>query len=148
MNYRALIFDDDSAIREILCTFFENRKYEVFAFPNPGICPLSEEHICPCPEKQSCSDIIISDLMMPCMNGLDFVDEQIKKGCKCNHLALMSGALTEECLTKARSLGLKIFPKPFRLSDVGRWLDQIEKEINPNRKLADWYVDRLKNKKT
>jgi DNA-binding NtrC family response regulator len=143
MNYRALIFDDDRAIRQVLWKFFDRKGYEIFTFPNPGICPLSDEKICPCPEDQACADIIISDIKMPFMNGLDFIDEQIKKGCKCNHLALMSGSFTDEYLTKAKSLEIKIFTKPFKLTEIEEWIESIEKNIDPNRKLADWYLSRI-----
>jgi len=103
MNYRVLIFDDQKEIRQLLWSLFDDRGYEVFTFPHPALCPLSEENQCPCPKEQTCSDLIISDVDMPFKNGLDFIEEQIKKGCKCENIALMSGALTSEHLTKAKS---------------------------------------------
>ena len=143
MNYRALIFDDQKEIRQILWTLFDNRGYEVFTFPHPGLCPLSEANECPCPNNQACSDIIVSDVDMPFKDGFAFVEEQIKKGCRCKHIALMSGTFTKEHYTKASSLGITIFRKPFRLSEIQHWLDQIEKDIAPKRKLSDWFLKRI-----
>jgi DNA-binding NtrC family response regulator len=145
MSFRALIFEDDRALRQILWMMFDSRGYEVFSFPSPVSCPLSEEKICPCPEEQSCSDLIISDIQMPFMNGLDFIATQIEKGCRCSHIALMSGNFTAAYVAKAKSLGLTTFAKPFTFTDIKKWLDQIEKDIDPNRKLADWYLNRIQN---
>jgi len=143
VNYRALIFDDDKEIRQILWSFLDKKGYEVFAFPHPVACPLSEEKVCPCPKGQACADIILSDLNMPFQKGLDFIDEQINKGCKCKHIGLMSGYLTDEDVSKANLLGIKIFKKPFDLSELINWLDQAKKDIDPKRKLSDWFLKKL-----
>ena len=71
--------------------------------------------------------------------GLALLEEQIKKGCKCKHMALMSGYFTDEDVSKANLLGLKIFKKPFDLSELINWLDQVEKDIDPKRKLSDFF---------
>jgi CheY-like chemotaxis protein len=143
MNYRALIFDDETAIRQALWALFDSRGYEVFTFPHPATCPLSQEDFCPCPAAQACSDVILTDLNMPVQSGLLFLEEQIKKGCKCEHFALMSGALTPQDIARAESLGIKVFLKPFKLAEIAAWLDQIEKEIDPERNLANWFVHRM-----
>jgi len=80
---------------------------------------------------------------MPFMDGFAFIEEQINKGCKCHHIALMSGAFSKEHFAKANSLGIKIFKKPFQLSEIKSWLDQVEKNIAPKRKLADWFLKRI-----
>ena len=143
MNYRVLIFDDDKEIRQMLWSLFDNREYEVFTFPNPALCPISEEEVCPCGDRQACSDIILSDINMPIKNGLVFLEEQIKKGCRCNHFALMSGAFTDESVSKSKSLGIKIFKKPFKITEIINWLDQIAKDIDPERKLSGWFLKRM-----
>lgn len=144
MNYRALIFDDDKDIRKVLWLIFDNRGYEVFTFPHPATCPLSTKDICPCEEQQSCADVIISDIDMPVINGVDFIEEQINKGCRCENLALMSGDFTQEHISRAKVMGIKTFNKPFTLSEINDWLDNVEKKIDPNRKLADWYLKDMK----
>jgi CheY-like chemotaxis protein len=124
MNYRALIFDDQKEIRQILWSLFDSRGYEVFTFSHPAACPLSEEELCPCPTEQACTDVILSDMNMPIKNGLDFLEDQIKKGCKCKHFALMSGAF-----------------KPLKLKEVMNWLT-IEKDIDQKRKLSNWFLEK------
>jgi DNA-binding NtrC family response regulator len=143
MSYRVLIFDDEKEIRKILWAICDNRGYEVFTFPHPGICPLSEEKECPCSSEEMCSDVILSDLKMPVKRGIDFLEEQIKKGCKCKHFALMSGDFSNEEMHKADSLDIRIFNKPFKLKELTDWLDQIEKDFDPKRKLSDWFLGRM-----
>jgi DNA-binding response OmpR family regulator len=139
MNYRALIFDDHEETRQMLWSFFDERGYEVFTFPHPAICPLNQKEVCPCPIKQSCADVILSDLNMPIKTGLLFFEEQIKKGCRCKHFALMSGAFSEDDISKGKSLGIKILKKPLEITELMDWLDQIEKHIDPKRKLSRWF---------
>ena len=146
MNFRALIFDDQQEIRQILWSLFDRRGYEVFTFPHPGSCPLSEEKPCPCSIEESCTDIILSDMNMPVKNGLDFLEEQLSKGCKCKNLALMSGDFADEDILRAESLGIKIFEKPFKLAEISNWLDQTEHNIDAKRKLSDWFLERMSNK--
>ena len=90
-----------------------------------------------------CADVILSDVNMPIKKGIDFLEEQIKKGCRCKHFALMSGEFSEEDVSKAKSLGIKIFKKPFKLAQIINWLDQIEKDTDQKRKLADWFLKRI-----
>jgi len=143
MNYRALIFDDMKEIRKILWKLFDNRGYEVFTFSHPASCPLSEQEVCPCSSEETCADVILSDVNMPIKKGIDFLEEQIKKGCRCKHFALMSGEFSEEDVSKAKSLGIKIFKKPFKLAQIINWLDQIEKDTDQKRKLSDWFLKRI-----
>jgi len=143
MNYRAFIFDDMKEIRKILWKLFDNRGYEVFTFPDPASCPLSEEEVCPCSSEETCTDVILSDVNMPTKKGIDFLEEQIQKGCRCKHFALMSGVFTDGDVSKAKSLGIKIFKKPFKLKEVINWLDQIENDIDPKRKLSNLFLERM-----
>jgi DNA-binding NtrC family response regulator len=146
MNYRVLIFDDQPEIRQILWSLFDSRGYEVFTFQNPALCPISKEKICPCKGETACSDIILSDVDMPIQNGMTFLEQQAKKGCRCNHKALMSGAFTDEIISKAKELGLKIFKKPFNITDIIDWLDEIERDIDPKRELSDWFLKGMSQK--
>lgn len=136
ITYRALIFDDDQVVRSILWTLLDQRGYEVFTFPHPGLCPLCEQSICPCPLAETCTDVILTDLEMPVKKGIDFIEEQLQKGCKCKNMALMSGLFTNEDLLRANSLGIKVFFKPFSVEDVIEWVEKVEKEIDDNRKLS------------
>jgi DNA-binding NtrC family response regulator len=140
-TYRVLIFEDDESIRTILWYYFDDRGYEVFTFPNPGNCPVYGESPCQCPLEESCSDIIISDLNMRVKRGLDFLEEQLSKGCRCKNMALMSGDdLSPEDIERASSLKIKLFQKPFTNKEIAEWVSEIEKKIDPARRLANWFL--------
>ena len=141
-TYRILKFNDSEQIRSLLYDFFNKRGYEVFSFPNPGVCPISHEKICPCPTGESCSDFILSDLNMPVQQGIDFLEGQIRKGCKCKNMTLMSGDFTENDVLRAKSIGLMLLRKPFGITEILEWIESIEKTINPDRKLSDWFFEK------
>jgi hypothetical protein len=58
-------------------------------------------------------------------DGIAFIEELIKKECRCNHIALMSGVFNKRDFDRANALGIRIFKKPFRLAEINLWLDQI-----------------------
>jgi CheY-like chemotaxis protein len=136
--YRILVFDDHQEILNLLKVVFDSRGYEVLTYPHPGACPIFDNESCSCPEGQSCTDIILTDINMPVMRGIDFIEKQIKKGCQCRNLALMSGDYTSDEMQRANELGLKFFLKPFEIADIFDWLDQIEQKISPRRKLTGY----------
>jgi DNA-binding NtrC family response regulator len=141
--YRILIFDDDKSIREILWHFFDHKGYEVFTFPHPRSCPINDISSCTCPLTESCADFIITDLNMPFLRGIDFIEQQISKGCKVKNLALMTGDPGDPARERAEKFGVKVFTKPFRLADVEKWITDSEVKIPMNRKLSDWHLKRL-----
>ena len=140
--YRILIFDDSEEIRSLLSDFFNKRGYEVFSFPNPGVCPISHQKICPCPTGIACSDFILSDLNMPVQQGIDFLRGQIRKGCQCKNMTLMSGDFTENDVLRAKSIELMLLRKPFGITEILEWIVSIEKTIDPDRKLSDWFIEK------
>lgn len=141
VTYRVLIFDDEEMIRRMLWSYFDSRGYEVFTFPHPASCPLEEAPVCPCPDNAYCADIIMSDLNMPIKKGLDFLDEQVQKGCRCGNLALMSADVLKEDADRAKALNVKLLLKPFTIRTLGEWISDVEKRIDPNRKLSDWFIN-------
>ena len=138
LTYRVLVFDDDEVIRKILWMFFDDRGYEIFTFPHPKSCDLANIKSCECPVSYACTDIILTDLNMPFMKGLDFLDLQLQKGCKVKHMALMSGDIDNEARERAKKLGIKVFEKPFSIGVIKDWIETAEKDIPQKRRLYDW----------
>jgi DNA-binding response OmpR family regulator len=134
---RAYIFEDEPVIREILANILDRRGYEVIRYPDPSVCPLNSIGQCPCPIGAVCADVIVSDIQMPRVNGIDFIQHLIEKGCKSTHIALMSGSWTESDLARAVELGCKIFRKPFAFSNLLKWLEEVESKIPSERRLFD-----------
>jgi len=129
MAIKVLIFDDDELIRMTLTNFFKQEGFEVSSFDQPDHCPLYYSDSCGCPQEQGCADIIITDLNMPGMSGVKFIEKQLSQGCKVKHVAVMSGDWGDSGLNRARELGCKIYKKPFSILDMKKWLDEVRRNI-------------------
>jgi len=127
---RAVLLDDNDLIRSLINTILESREYEVFKFATPAICPLQKTPECSCTDTSRCADIIISDLGMPSVSGIDFIKTQKNKRCKTPYIAMMSGNWSPEDVSIAKKLGCKVFNKPFNISEMEEWLDHVEKNID------------------
>ena len=138
MRRRSVIFDDNDLIRFTLRHLFDQRGYEVFTFPGPGLCPLHLAHECPCPEDSSCADLIISDVNMLGESGIEFIEKLLGKGCKQRRFALMSGTFSAADMARAEPLGCKLFTKPLRMTEVVAWVAEVERTIPAERILYDW----------
>ena len=79
---------------------------------------------------------------MPVQQGIDFLEGQMRKGCKCKNMALMSGDFAETDVVRAKSIGLMLLKKPFGIKEILEWIESIEKTIDPNRKLSDWFLEK------
>jgi hypothetical protein len=77
---------------------------------------------------------------MPVKTGLDFLEEQLTKGCRCKNMALMSGYLSPDDIERASSLKIKLFQKPFAMKEIDGWVSEIEKTIDPARRLSNWFL--------
>lgn len=140
---RIILLDDSDAIRTVLAEVLTRRGFEVFTFSRPTICPLQSLPECRCTPGQTCTDVILTDLDMPEMDGLQFIQNIQKKNCKCQHVAIMSGWLSFEDTSRAKQLGCKIFSKPFKMDNFFEWLDGIERVVHPSRELCNWFQDPL-----
>lgn len=138
MRKRAVIFDDERLFRVFLWDFFDRRNYEVLTFPEPGVCPLHVHPQCPCPDGTVCSDVVISDVNMFGKNGIDYIEELMRKGCKQQHFALMSGCFSDADRERAARLGCGLFDKPLEIDALTTWVESVEKMISPERRLFDW----------
>ena len=62
-----VIIDDDIELLELLCSFFRQRGYNVFSYEDARIALTDLE------TKKVIADVVICDLKLPVMSGLDFI---------------------------------------------------------------------------
>ena len=79
---------------------------------------------------------------MPVQQGIDFLEGQMRKGCKCKNVALMSGDFAETDVVRAKSIGSMLLKKPFGIKEILEWIESIEKAIDPDRKLSDRFLEK------
>jgi CheY-like chemotaxis protein len=137
MRLRVFVFEDNDTLRSVISSILDTRGYEVFSYSEPLLCPayLDRE----CPHEHPCEDVLITDLNMPHMTGLDFIENQIRHGCKAiaKNRAVLSGDWTQEQRERAERLGCQVFEKPFDFNTLMRWLDECEMRVDRNRELVD-----------
>ncbi|RXJ79830.1 DNA-binding response regulator [Aliarcobacter skirrowii] len=87
-------------------------------------------------------DIIISDIMMPNLNGLE-MSKKIKEKNSETPIVILSAHSHKEMLMEAIDLGIsKYFIKPFDIEEFIEYLKELSKKINKNKsiKLKDNFV--------
>jgi hypothetical protein len=73
------------------------------------------------------------------MSGLMLIKKQLEGGCKSsaqNKLVLSTSIQRSREFFFANELGCKVIMTPFKISEISAWIDECEKGIDPNRKLA------------
>jgi len=134
---RILLFEDDRDTRHLFTIFLRGKGFEVHAFDSPVACGLLSADRCKCPGDFACADIIITDMRMTSMNGLELVRHQLEMGCQAppDNKAVLSAGLTPEQEEEFRSLGCKLLHKPVKLDTLLDWVRECEKNIPAGRKL-------------
>jgi len=125
---RVVIFDDDTSILEALKEYLCDNDFDVQTYSEPSQwrCCASEESECPIDKSETCTDIIITDIRMPGMTGVEFIQSLESKKCRVKNIAFMTGAANDEQLEFIRNSGYKLFGKPFDLDDIENWIKECE----------------------
>jgi CheY-like chemotaxis protein len=103
---RVLVIDDEADIADSLTDILILHGYDAVAFHDGVSAIESARHHCP--------NLVISDVVMPKLNGVDTVTA-IHEFCPAVRILLLSGqALTTDILDRARASGreFEVLPKP------------------------------------
>jgi CheY-like chemotaxis protein len=104
--HRVLVIDDEADIADSLTDILILHGYDAVAF-HDGLSAIESA-------RSHCPDIVVSDVVMPKLNGVDTV-AAIYEFCPEVRVVLLSGqALTIDILEKARAAGrdFEVLPKP------------------------------------
>jgi len=120
----AIIIDDESLIRAVLKKILISLGYETKLYNSaldfPCIADPSAKH---CILTESTPDILITDIKMPGMDGIEFMKAIKSKGCNIKKTAIMSAFWKNEHISIAEELNCKRFQKPFRVETIAQWVN-------------------------
>jgi two-component system response regulator AtoC len=118
---RFLIVDDDKSVRRLCSTIGASLSF---------VCSEAESAEAAIAMMESDTpDLILADLMMPNMNGLDFL-EQVKKLVPRTEIAIMTGHGSIETAVRAMRMGAYDFiTKPFRIDELKLLLQRMEEKV-------------------
>ena len=136
MKIKAIVLEDDDTIRILTAEILKDRGYDVYASSEPLFSPVYLNEECTSPDEY-CTTIVITDINMPNMTGLEFIEHQKSMGCKFQYVAVMSGRWTNEALAHANRLGCQTFSKPFKITEIKKWLDECEERLGYEDKLSN-----------
>jgi len=119
MNKKIAIIDDEQEILDVLSRFLaRSKKFDITTFSNPK---LALDSI-----KSTSYDLILVDIMMPQMNGLDLLKE-IKNSNPDIKVIMMTAYLTLDKVIELKNIGAEDYiTKPFAS------LREVENKIDDN----------------
>ena len=136
MKLRFFVIDDIEGIRVLFSEYLTRLGHEVICAEHPLAAPVCQKTQCNI--EFACADGYFVDLSMPHMNGIDFFESLIRRGCKSpsRNRVLMSGNITNEAMDKANELGITVVNKPLQLSKIEELVEKMRSRVDPNRRLA------------
>jgi len=116
---RVLIVDDEEIVRLSCLRTLEPRGYEVEAVDD-GFAALALL-------KDKTFDIIITDLKMPNMDGIEFID-MLRHTAPGARILLVTGYATDDMREQAEEMGARYLPKPFNPTELYEAVLSLEEE--------------------
>jgi len=118
-----ILIDDDPQVLEVLRELVQRRGYEVMTYDSPMACPLYTSTLASCASEYVYPNIVISDVDMPNVNGMDFIEKVYQNGYKDIRYALLTGKGIEKVnLSRMAKFGTRFFEKPLDFTEFDAWL--------------------------
>ncbi len=106
MSYKIAVVDDENEILSVISRFLtKDGKYNVTTFSNP-VTALNA--------IDSSYDVVLSDIMMPQMNGLDLLKKLKEKNSDINVIMMTAYSTLDKVLESHRSGAQHYVMKPFK----------------------------------
>ena len=123
LRYRAFIFDDDETIRDLLVDLCEEAGWEAHGYESPAASPMCVGGTVRWDNREDCVDLVIADVRMPDVNGVDFMWSAQLAGHAIDYAAMISGFWTASMEEQVRAMGVQVFRKPFSVTEMIAWLE-------------------------
>src|ERR1051325_5531894 len=121
LRARFLIVDDHHSIRKLCMTVGTSLGFQCMESPSAEAALATLENDCP--------DIILADLMMPNMTGMEFLP-RAKQVLPRSEIAIMTGHGSIKSAVEAMKLGAYDYiTKPFRIEELKLLLQRMEEKV-------------------
>lgn len=122
---KILIFEGNQTLLRSYEELFEFHGHDVHAYTEPSFCALFHDSPCKCSSESPCADVLIAELQMNSMDGIEFFKEQKIRGCKLRveNQALMSTSISSEQKDAITELGCHFIKRPVNIPEIVKWLD-------------------------
>jgi CheY-like chemotaxis protein len=119
MTAKVLVVDDERVIADTLVLILERQGFEAIAVYDGESAVDTADAFRP--------DALITDVIMPGMNGIDAAIEISELIPLCQILLLSGQAETHDLMSRARSAGydFELFAKPLPPTDILKWLERL-----------------------
>jgi two-component system, chemotaxis family, chemotaxis protein CheY len=110
---QVLVVEDNEQIRELVAAVLEHAGYQVQVAEN-GAEALDRV-------REACPQLIVLDLMMPVLNGWEFLEVTTREGlCASTSIVVMSAFLATSTVPQVKMPPTvrEMLPKPFEVSDL------------------------------
>jgi len=132
---RVIIFEDEEPLKDLFTLVIERHGCEVDFYESPFYFPVNQCIECLKNGSKRCADILLTDIVMPVVSGLDFIEDWLTKGCKIPQIGIMSGYWTDDKIIRAKKLGGTILEKPVPVSTLSSWLKECINKIDNAKKI-------------
>jgi DNA-binding NtrC family response regulator len=109
--FRILIVDDAREIRAILVDYLQDQGYDAQG-AGDGQEALTKHHDVP-------FDLIITDLNMPGMSGIELIRELVKEGSTTEFIIITGYAALDTAIEAVKAGAFDYIVKPFRIEELG-----------------------------
>jgi len=135
-NLRILIIDDDSDVRERLGSILNRRGYTV-VLAEDGLEGLEVA-------KRGCVDIIFCDIVMPKMDGLEFLNKLHDHALKME-VIIVTGLPSVEWISQCIDRNvLEFMVKPLTVEDVLKSLNRAKKRLYEKKEAFNAALERMR----
>jgi CheY-like chemotaxis protein len=121
---KAVVFEDNDLYLLLLGKLFKANDIQFRSYSNPSLYLCCQPEINTCPVAEPCTDFLLTDNVMPYMNGLEFLKRTKQMNCKipdCRK-AIISASWTAEELAEANMLVSNVFAKNEAKEKISAWL--------------------------
>jgi len=123
---KVVIFEDGQATLNRFKEVFKFKGHDVLSYSASTSCPLFKDTQCDCPKDSPCADVVVADMAMKHMSGLEFFEHQRKRGCKTpdGNKLLLVDEITADQKRAISNLGCGFIKKPCNEYDLANWMER------------------------